>query len=277
MAEQIRPGDTAERRLAGWQRALRWAAWLTFLGLAVWRSDRVSFSGLEWLALAAAVGISIWCMARPMGGPKIELTDPAHVLGTFSSRTSWSLVLFGAALTAGGIAGVGAAAYDVFTGRATVAEVFTDIAVFVEGWFAELIAGGSYDAELEKTRGYALMFLILPGALLLMFNLTPFLKRGREFHVHPDGTVSLRGAAGGEALLEYRYAAVTADGSTIRFIPGPDGPAEVVLPQQRVFARENGARLPRTLSAEFFAQRLASRGFRVVREPDADQFTAHRQ
>jgi len=30
--------QTAERRLAGWQRARRWAAWLEFLGLAVWTS-----------------------------------------------------------------------------------------------------------------------------------------------------------------------------------------------------------------------------------------------
>jgi hypothetical protein len=53
------PGQTAERRLTGWQRTHRWAAWLTFLGLAVWKSQRVTFSGIEWLALAtgrASVG-----------------------------------------------------------------------------------------------------------------------------------------------------------------------------------------------------------------------------
>jgi hypothetical protein len=27
--------DTVERRITWWQRALRWVAWLTFLGLAV--------------------------------------------------------------------------------------------------------------------------------------------------------------------------------------------------------------------------------------------------
>jgi len=53
------PEQTAERRLTGWQRTLRWAAWLAFLGLAVWNSQRVAFSGLEWVALVAAVGISI--------------------------------------------------------------------------------------------------------------------------------------------------------------------------------------------------------------------------
>lgn len=32
------PEDTAERRITWWQRALRWVAWLTFLGLAIWKS-----------------------------------------------------------------------------------------------------------------------------------------------------------------------------------------------------------------------------------------------
>jgi hypothetical protein len=47
----------------------------------------VYFSPLEWLALAAAIGISIWCMAKPLGGPK------------------YGLVLFGGILTVGGVAG----------------------------------------------------------------------------------------------------------------------------------------------------------------------------
>jgi hypothetical protein len=34
----------------------------------VWKSQSVAFSGVEWIALAAAVGISIWCMAKPLGG-----------------------------------------------------------------------------------------------------------------------------------------------------------------------------------------------------------------
>ena len=56
------PEDTAERRITWWQRALRWVAWLTFLGLAIWNSGSVYFSPMEWLALIAAIGISIWCM-----------------------------------------------------------------------------------------------------------------------------------------------------------------------------------------------------------------------
>ena len=76
-----RPEDTVERRLTWWQRALRWVAWLTFLGLAVYNSQSVYFSGREWLALIAAIGISIWCMAKPLGGPKYELKEPAHLLG----------------------------------------------------------------------------------------------------------------------------------------------------------------------------------------------------
>lgn len=58
------PPETAERRAAGWQRALRWVAWLTFLGLAIWNSQRVSFSGVDFAALTAAIGISIFCVAN---------------------------------------------------------------------------------------------------------------------------------------------------------------------------------------------------------------------
>ena len=102
---------------------------------------------MEWLALIAAVGISIWCMAKPLGGPKYELRDPSHLLGAFVSRTSW-----------GGVAG-----------RATVGEVFKDIGIFIEGWIVELIFR-LYDAELENTHAYALFILLLPGLLLLWFK-----------------------------------------------------------------------------------------------------------
>jgi len=256
------PEDTVERRITWWQRALRWIAWLTFLGLVVFNSQSVYFSPLEWLALIAAIAISIWCMAKPLGGPKYELREPTHLLGAFVSRTSWGLVLFGGLLTLGGIAGAMAAIYDVSTGRATVGEVFTDIGVFIEGWIAEMIAP-TYDAELEKTHAYALFILLIPGLLLLFFNLAPFFKRGSEFQVHPDGSVSVRRGDSWEPLMEYQYSTVTADGTTIDFTPPPDGPPAVVLPQDRVFSREYGVRLPAKVSAEFFRRLLAGRGFDV--------------
>jgi hypothetical protein len=56
---------------------------------------------------------------------------------------------------------------------------------------AEIIAP-TYDAELEKTHAYALFLLLIPGLLLLWFNLIPFFNRGSEFQVHPDGSVSVR-------------------------------------------------------------------------------------
>ena len=178
-----RPEETAERLLTWWQRALRWVAWLTFLGLAVWNSQSVYFGPLEWLALIAAIAISIWCMAKPLGGPKVELSEPAHLLGAFVSRTNWALVIIGALLTIGGVAGAGAAIYDMSTGRATVGDVLKDIAIFIEGWIVEMFAADAYDAELEKTHAYALFLLIIPGLLLLWFNLIPLLHRGSEFRV----------------------------------------------------------------------------------------------
>jgi hypothetical protein len=143
-------------------------------------------------------------------------------------------------LTVGGVAGAGAAIYDLSTGRATVGDVLKDIVIFIEGRIAELIAP-TYDAELEKTHAYALFLLLIPGVLLVWYNLIPFFKRGNEFQVHPAGSVSVRRGDGCEPLMEYQYSTATADGTTIDFTPPADGPHAVVLPQQRVFSREYGA------------------------------------
>lgn len=271
-----RPEETAERLLTWWQRALRWIAWLTFLGLAISNSQSVSFGPLEFLALFVAIAISVWCMAKPLGGPKVELSEPAHLLGTFVSRTNWALVIIGTLLTVGGVAGAGAAIYDMSTGRATFGEVCSDIAVFIEGWLAELIAP-TYDAELEKTHAYALFLLILPGVLLLLFNLIPLVKRGSAFQVHADGSVSVRRNDSWEPLLEYQYASVTADGSTVEFTAGPDGPSAIRLPQDRVFSRDFGVRLKSNVSAEFFRRLLAGRGFVIEGPATGNSFTARRR
>ena len=197
------PPKTAERRVAGWQRAPRWVAWLGFLGLAIWKSQSVAISGLEFLALAVAIGVTIFCVAKPLGGPKVDLSEPAHMLGRFVSRTNWALVLIGSILTVGGVAATMAIVYDMSTGRAGFGDVVRDIAVFIEGWFTEIFLGGSYDAEHEKTHAYPLFVLLLPGLLLLWYSVIPFLKRGNEFQVEPDGSVAVRAGATWLALLEY--------------------------------------------------------------------------
>jgi hypothetical protein len=265
---------TAERRIAGWQRALRWVAWLTFLGVAVAHSGHASFGAVEILALGVAIGVSVWCMAKPLGGPKVDIEKPADVHGSFVSRTSWGLVLLGAVLTVGGVGATGAIAYDLSTGRATVRDVFNDMGRFVVGWFAERVGGPTYDAHLEDTHAYILFVLLLPGLLLIWFNLVPFVKRGREFRVEPDSSVAVRAPSGWFPLLEHEYSAVTADGTTIRFTGA--GKPDIVLPQDRVFCRENGARLRGGVSAAFFQRRLAGRGF-TVDASGKNSFSAVRQ
>ncbi|MGZ5391370.1 MAG: hypothetical protein ACXWD3_05865 [Mycobacterium sp.] len=107
--------------------------------------------------------LCVWCMARPLGGPKVELSEP----GTCGSiRVSNQLGSGDHRCLADGRRcgpGAGAAIYDMSTGRATFGYVLKDIEIFVEGWFAELIAT-TYDAELEKTHAYALFLLIIPVA-----------------------------------------------------------------------------------------------------------------
>ncbi|MDX1883767.1 hypothetical protein [Mycolicibacterium sp. 120270] len=270
------PPETAERRPAGWQRALRWASWLTFLGLAIRNSQSVSFGALEFLALAVAIGVSIFCVAKPLGGPKVDLSEPAHMRGDFVSRTIWVLVLIGLILTVGGVGATGAIVYDMSTGRASFGDVLHDIAIFVEGWFVEVFMRGFYDAELEKTRAYALFVLLLPGLLMLWYNLIPFFKRGTEFRVEADGSVAVRSGSTWPTLLEYEYANVTADGTAIQFSPAQGG-STLTLAQQRVFSRQYGVRLPAKTSAEFFRRRLQVRGFDVDDGSNKEHFTARRK
>jgi hypothetical protein len=150
-------------------------------------------------------------MAKPLGGPKYVLKEPTHLLGAFVSRTGWGLTLFGAILALGRVPGSTAAIYD---------------------------------AELEKTHACARCLLLIAGLMLVWSNLIPFFKRGNEFQVHPDGSVSVRRGDSWEPLMEYQYSVVTADGRTIEFTPPPDGPPKIMLPQDRVFSREYGVRLP---------------------------------
>lgn len=107
------------------------------------------------------------------------------------------------------------------------------------------------------------MFLLPIPGLLLWFNVIPFFKWGSEFQVHPDGSVSVRRKNSWDPLMEYQYSTVTADGTTIDFTPPSDGPPAVVLPQDRVFSREYGERMPSKVIAEFFRRLLAGRGFTI--------------
>ena len=87
--------------LGSLQRALRWAAWLTFIGLAIANSDSESFGLLDGLALVVAIGVSIWSTAKPLGGPKVTIDGPADVRGTFVSRANLGLLVFGVVLMVG--------------------------------------------------------------------------------------------------------------------------------------------------------------------------------
>ena len=144
-------------------------------------------SPLEWLALIAAIGNGIWCMAKPLGGPKYGLKTP-------NSR------------------------------RPTPMRCFC----------------GSYPACCWSGTPHSI------------------LQAGQRIPGPPDGSVSVRRGDSWEPLMEYQYSTVTADGTTIDFTPPADGPPAVVLPQDRVFSREYGVRLPGKVSAEFFRRLLAA-------------------
>ena len=121
------------------------------------------------------------------------------------------------------------------------------------------------------------MFLLPIPGLLLWFNVIPFFKRSSEFQVHPDGSVSVRRKNSWDPLMEYQYSTVTADGTTIDFTPPSDGPPAAVLPQDRVFSREYGERMPSKVIAEFFRRLLAGRGFTIEGPASRSSFRARRK
>jgi len=132
---------------------------------------------------------------------------------------------------------------------------------------------GSMAAIYDVSTGRA----TIPGLLLLWFNVIPFFKRSSEFQVHPNGSVSVRRKNSWDPLMEYQYSTVTADGTTIDFNPPSDGPPAVVLPQDRVFSREYGERMPGKVSAEFFRRLLAGRGFTIEGPASRSSFRARRK
>ena len=77
------------------------------------------------------------------------------MLGTFVSRTSWGLVLLGAILTLGGVAGSMAAIYDVSTGRATIPGLllwFNVIPFFKWGSEFQVHPDGSVSVRTKNSR-----------------------------------------------------------------------------------------------------------------------------
>ncbi|MGZ5362951.1 MAG: hypothetical protein ACXWZR_02115 [Mycobacterium sp.] len=112
--------------------------------------------------------------------------------------------------------------------------------------------------------------------LLLWFNLIPLAKRGSEFQVHADGSVSVRRTDSWEPLMAYQYATVTADGNTFEFTPPPDGHRRSTACRPG-FSREYGVRLKSKVSAEFFRRLLAGRGFEIEGPATGSSFTASRR
>jgi hypothetical protein len=258
----------AEQKLAGWQRKLIWAVWLAFLGLAALDSARDSFSGREFLAMFAAVGVTVWCVRQPRGGAKVEWEKPEQLEGEFSVRTNWALVLTGAILTLGGVAGGMRIIDDLRRGFATMGAVLEDMGVFLIKLFESLYLDPIYTEVTEGSRMYILVFLLIPGGLLLFFSLWPFWHRGVPFHLEGgDLYVWREGAWQGVEARSYRV--VRANGTNV-FFDEPEGDVQrIELAQERVFSEELGTQVPDYVLAAYFREYVKKRGFRIVSEPPA--------
>lgn len=267
------PAPTAERRPAWFQRAVRWIAWLGFLALVVRNSGSSSFGGWELLALAAALAVTVWSLAQPLGGPKLELTRPEHLLGELARRPRWAALLVGTLLTVGGIAAGVAIIHDLATGIASAGDVLHDMAVFAEGWTVELFTNGGIDAHLEDTHGYLLSLLLVPGVILLVVGAASLRGGVRGFRAEPDGGVSVLEEGSWQPVAERGYAVVHADGSTVRF-EKDDGPP-LVLAQSGLVAREHGVGVAPDVVGSFFKERLRRCDFEVE-ERGRWSFTARR-
>jgi hypothetical protein len=249
--------------LAGWQCALTWAGWLTWVWL-MWRnSANTSVSGLEFLGLVAAITITLLCRKYPQGVPAVFIEKPEQMQGEFESRTNWALVLIGAGILLGGIASTVRIITHLATGFATVKDVLNDIGVFIVEWIHERLSGGTYDGELEKTQAYILCILIIPGLFMALICLTPFFHRGRNFRVHEDGSFSVRKGDAWETVEPLRYVTVTADGTSILFKESENGAAAVELPMWRVFSRDRGTEVKSSVLAAWLRRELETQGYAI--------------
>ncbi|PTY02931.1 hypothetical protein DB346_07925 [Verrucomicrobia bacterium LW23] len=272
-------GPAPEQMVAWWQRLLMWVLWLGFLALAFSNTESGDgFTVMESLLLFAAAGVTIWSYIDPRGGDAIFFESAADLEGEFESRTNWAMMLLGALLTLGGVAGFMRTAFDYFRGFSTLWGILEDMGTFVVKFWLQFVVGVIGVDCTEGSRLYILMVLLLPGGILFLATLIPFLCRGVPYRISADAPAGKEGE-GGAQLLEFwhrgkwlplapeHFGKIVADSEEIVFseptVSTPDAVTEVGLPLGRVFSRKLGTRVKPGVLSRFFHKKLVASGYKI--------------
>lgn len=248
-------------QLAGWQKALIWVVWLGVLALIIKNTDKDSLGGLEFLAIIAGIGITVWMRKIPKGPPNIIIEKSKNVKGVFESRTNWALVFVAAGLTLGGVAMTMKLRHDITNGISTWKDVFDDIVHYFIQELIQRLTGG-LDGDVTRTKLYIMVVLLPIGLLMLWFTLVPLMHRGRRFRVE-DGTLSVEKDGGWQPVQPKDYPFADADGLNINLRKTQSDQPEIVLPISRVYSRDIGTRVQTKVLVKYFREYFENQGFTV--------------
>jgi hypothetical protein len=266
--------------LATWQRSFLWGMWLGVLALLWQNTSGEGFTFVEFLAMAAATGITVWICKHPMGRPKVYIDTPAEMRGRFESRTNWALVILAAHITLLGIGVAGKIVYDLNHGLTTVGGIFEDIAMFFLECLKIALSGGA-EGDVTHTKLYTLIIALPIGPFMLMLVLVPWTYRGVPFRVEPGDILEVRRDGKWQILNEHEFPHVVANAINIDFYANAnDVKPALSLPLSRVYSCELGTRVKARVIAEYFRLRLERLGYSVKaregRSSTAENWVAQR-
>lgn len=258
---KVEASNAPPKLLATWQRSFLWAMWLAVLALLWQNTSGEGFTLVEFLAMAAATGTTVWICKHPMGRPKVYIENPADMRGHFESRTNWALVILAAHITLLGIGVAGKIVCDLNHGLTTVGGIFEDIAMFFIESLKIALSGGA-SGDVTHTKLYTLIIALPIGPFMLMMVLVPWTYRGVPFRIEPGDILEVRRDGKWQILDEHEFSQVVADAITIDFYAdaGDKTPA-LSLPLSRVYSCELRTRVKARVIAGYFRLRLEKRGY----------------
>jgi hypothetical protein len=237
--------------------------WLAILVLLWQNTSGEGFTFIEFLAMAAGTGITVWICKHPMGKPTVYIEEASQMLGRFESRTNWALVILAAHITLLGIGVTGKIVYDLSHRLTTVGGIFEDIAMFFLESLKILLSSGT-SGDVTHTKLYTLIVALPIGPIMLMVVLVPWMHRGLPFRVEPRDMLEVRCDGKWQLLNEREFPHVVANALNINFYAdAADDAPTLSLPLSRVYSCELGTRVKAAVIAEYFRLRLEQLGYSV--------------
>ena len=214
-------------------------------------------------------GISPWpspsrspCGAWPnrWARTKVDLTSPAQVRGEFSPRTNWAWCWW-APYRRSRAGATGAIVSRPVVGPRRRRRCPHRHRRLHRSDGSPRSSPKASTTRSSRRRAYALAILLIPGLLLLWYNLIPLRHRGKRFLVDDFGEVRTKVRDGWRSLQPQRFTTATADGTTITF-DGARGEPKLVLPSIGSTRSSMGA-THRQAQCRVLHRALTARGFTV--------------